>query len=712
MADAKLIEQIEKLRDEIRRHDRLYYVEAMPEISDRDYDRLMVELKALETANPELITPDSPTQRVGGEPIEGFTSVAHAAPMLSIDNTYNADDLREFDKRVRKTLGDAPFHYIVDPKIDGVAVSLRYEGGVLVLAATRGDGVRGDDITLNARTIGAIPLKLLGEGWPDVLEVRGEVYWPRSAFEAYNAERQAEGLERFANPRNGTAGTLKQHDPADVVDRGLAFIAHGLGEWSAMPAERASAIMQMLGEWGVPTGGFWQVCESIEGVLAAVDAWLIERGSVDYETDGMVAKVDELALRDQLGATSKYPRWCIAYKYAAERAQTVLRAVTFDAGRTGVITPVASFDPVQLAGTTVSNASLHNFDQIERLGVRVGDTIIVQKAGEIIPQVVGVVAELRPAEAEELAAPSVCPCEKETVLEWRAVPEGYRAFQCTSAECDEYLQRVPRKTEPDGCRKCGGAVREVDHMAELLCEADDCPSKLSARIEFFAGRGQMDIENLGPAVIEQLVVGGMVRNFADLYKLTVEPLAKLDRMAETSAENLVQAIEASKGRGLARLIAALGIRHVGGRAAEVLAARFGDMDAIAAAEIDELTALEEIGPTIAGSVREFFDSAERRDMLAEMTSLGVKMRAQAGSGGKTGTLAGRTVVITGVLDGWSRRDAQEAVKSAGGKVSSSVSKKTDFVVVGDSPGSKAAKARELGVEIIDAAELKRRLTRE
>ena len=709
MADAKLIGQIERLRNEIRRHDRLYYVEAAPEISDRQYDRLMDELKALEAANPELITPDSPTQRVGGEPIEGFQSVVHAAPMLSIDNTYNDDDLRAFDDRVRKTLRDAPFHYIVDPKIDGVAVSLRYERGLLALAATRGDGVRGDDITANARTIRAIPLQLSGAGWPDVLEVRGEIYWPRSAFKAYNTKRIEAGLDTFANPRNGAAGTLKQLDPRAVADRGLSFIAHGLGLWPNLPAGRASELIDRLGGWGIPISSFTRVCDDIDGVLAAVDEWLTRRRKVDYETDGMVAKVDELALRDQLGATSKHPRWCIAYKYAAEQGRTVLRAVTYDAGRTGVITPVARFDPVQLAGTTVSNASLHNFDQIERLDVRVGDTIVVEKAGEIIPQVVGVVAELRPDGAEAISPPTTCPCPKASALQWREIPDGYRAFQCTNPQCEEFLQRVPRKTAPEGCRKCGGDVREVDHMAELVCVAINCPSKLAARIEFFAGRNQMDIENLGPAVIDQLVASGMVCELADLYLLEAGPLAELERMGEKSADNLVAAIEAGKQRGLARLLAALGIRHVGGRAADVLAGRFGDIDSIAAARVDDLTEIDEIGPTIAASVREFFDSDAGRSTIARLKAAGVKVTAQRATAGEAGPLAGKTIVITGVLAGLSRKNAEEAIKAAGGKVASSVSKSTDFVVVGDSPGAKADKARSLEVETIDTAELKRRL---
>jgi len=791
MADAKLIEQIEHLRSEIRCHDRLYYVEAAPEISDRDYDRLMDELKALEADHPELVTPDSPTQRVGGGLVLGFNRARHEWEMLSLDNTYSEDEVRAFDRRVQEARTRLPdrlmemkrgyeenepemvpiteearqdaltflengIHYTAEPKIDGVSLSLRYEEGKLRRAITRGDGTWGDDVYVNAKVIRSIPLRLVGDDLPRVVEVRGEVYWPEADFEAFNMKRANEGLPSFANPRNGVAGTLKQLNPQVVKDRKLAFLAHGFPPYPRFEKKRGSDIMEAFRAWGVPVDPNVVICSNIEEVLAAIAAGRERLRSLGHEVDGIVIKVDELLLREIMGetwegmdkmfrergkeaslddlvqtvsnwetnqatgTTKKFPRWAIAYKYAAEQARTVLREVSYDAGRTGVITPVAHFDPVQLAGTTVSSATLHNFDQIERLDVRVGDTIVVQKAGEIIPQVVGVVAELRPDGAEAISPPTTCPCPKASALEWREIPDGYRAFQCTNPQCEEFLQRVPRKTPPAGCRKCGQAVREVDHMAELMCVAVDCPSKLTARIEFFAGRGQMDIANLGPAVIDQLVATGMVHSFAELYSLDVAELAKLERMAEKSAANLVAAIEASKGRGLARLLAALGIRHVGGRAAEVLAERFGDIDSLAAAGVDELTALDEIGPTIAASVREFFDSAAGRETVAQLKAVGVEVTAQPAAAGEgeprsvaialeRRRLAGKTVVVTGVLAGLSRKDAEAAIKAAGGRPASSVSSKTDFVVVGDSPGSKADKARELGVEIIDGAEFKRRL---
>jgi len=740
-------ERVEQLRREIRRHDRLYYVEAAPEISDREYDRLLAELKDLEAACPELVSPDSPTQRVAGEPIEGFATVEHSSPMLSIDNTYNEDQLREFDERVRRALCEAggtqlaALRYLVDPKIDGVAVLLRYDAGRLGLAATRGDGWRGDDITTNARAIRAIPLVLTGSGHPDVLEVRGEVYWPRSAFARCNARRAAEGLETFANPRNGAAGTLKQLDPRAAAERGLSFLAHGLGPTPEPIAPTASQSMRRLGEWGIPPNPNSEVCGSIDEVLAAIRDWLDRRGEADYETDGMVVKVDDLALREQLGATSKYPRWCIAYKYEAQRAETVLRSVDFQVGRLGTITPVAHFDPVQLAGTTVSNASLHNFDQIARLDVRVGDTVYVEKAGEIIPQVFQVAHDRRPADAEPIAPPPECPsCRQPTARD-----EGGVYLRCTNVEC---------------------------------------PAQIRERLRFFAARGQMDIENLGPAIIDQLVDQGLVKHFADLYGLQKDTLAGLERMGEKSAQNLLDAIEASKDRGLERVLAGLGVPHVGGTVADQLAEAFASVDDLVAAReteirraltknsvvaerlhqwllgqgsgenepeeaalepllksadvkglgkgqrdklaskyrdlaslrkasVEELTfALKEDDPSvIAKSVLDFFGSPAGRETVGLLQDAGVKMTSEASPPPPKGRqpFAGMTVLVTGTLEHFTRDSAHGAIKAAGGRAVQGVSKKTHLVVVGISPGSKADKARQLGVETIDEAEFIRRL---
>jgi len=661
-------ERIRKLRDQIRQHDYLYYVEAAPQISDRDYDRLMDQLKALEAAHPELITPDSPTQRVAGGPVEGFVTVTHAVEMLSIDNTYNEAQLREFDARVRKALGGREFHYLVDPKIDGVAVSLRYERGVLALAASRGDGRRGDDITANVRTIRSVPLKLHGGGWPDVLEVRGEVYWPRKAFDAYNAKRGAEGKATFANPRNAAAGTLKQLDASIVAERHLAFIAHGFGQMSEVPASTAGELMKLLSGWGIPTSPHGRICDDIAAAMEVIEDWLRLRGEVEYETDGMVVKVDELPLRRMLGATSRHPRWCIAYKYQAERAETMLRSVDFQVGRLGTITPVAHFDPVALAGTTVSNATLHNFDQVRRLDVHVGDAVLVEKAGEIIPQVVAVVHEKRPPGARAIRAPKKCPA-------------------------------------------CAGVAVRDEGGVYLRCINVECPAQIRQRLEFFAGRNQMDIENLGPAVIDQLVGRGLVKHFADLYSLTKADLVALERMGQKSSENLLNSIEASKSRGLVRVLAGLGIRHVGARAGEVLAERFGDIDEIARAGIEALTEIDEIGPIIARSVHDFFHSVAGRETIARLKHAGVEMTLRRRGVAGAGALAGKTVVVTGTLRSLSRSGAEQAIKAAGGRATSSVSNKTDFVVAGAAPGSKADKARQLGVEVIAEDEFLRRLGR-
>jgi len=666
---ASAAKRIEELRREIRRHDRLYYVEAKPEISDREYDKLVKELEELEKKHPDLVTPDSPTQRVSGEPIEGFPTVTHAQPMLSVDNTYNRDELSEFDGRVRRSLGRAKFHYLVDPKIDGVAVSLRYEGGSLAQAASRGNGRQGDDITANARAIRSVPLALLGDDIPQIVEVRGEIYWPRKQFQAFNEQRAQQGKETFANPRNGAAGTLKQLDPNVVAERKLAFLAHGMGEMSDRPASRASEVMDTFREWGVPVSDHIRVCDDLSDVGEVIDEWARKRHEWEYETDGAVVKVDELALRDELGATSKYPRWCIAYKYAAERAQTCLRSVDFQVGRLGTITPVAHFDPVQLAGTTVSNATLHNFDQVERLGVRVGDTIEVEKAGEIIPQVVNVVRDQRPKHTQAIRPPKKCPV-------------------------------------------CGESTSRDEGGVYVRCVNPACPAQFRERLIFFAGRNQMDIENLGPALIDQLLDGELVKDFADLYHLTAEQLEELERMGPKSARNVIEAIEQSKSRGPARLLAALGIRHVGGHAAEVLAEHFGSIDAIADASQEELAEVQGIGSVIAASVREFFASKSGKQTIRRLKEAGVRTASIRRRDLRDQPLAGQTVVVTGSLKYFSRSEAERAIKDAGGNATGSVSRNTDFVVVGESPGSKADRAEQLGVERIDEDEFLRRLGRE
>jgi DNA ligase (NAD+) len=723
--------RIEQLRDEIRRHDRLYYVEARPEISDRQYDLLIDELEGLEAEHPELVTPDSPTQRVGGEPVEGFETVQHAQPMLSIDNTYSREDLAKFDQRVRRVLaeaGEGMFHYLVDPKIDGVAISLRYEDGRLVRAITRGDGLRGDDVTFNVRTIHSVPLALLGGGWPDVLEVRGEIYWPREAFEACNARRVEAGDPPFANPRNGAAGTLKQLDPRIVARRGLAFLAHGLGEMSAEPAETASGCFRRLGEWGVPVGEFSRVCDDIDGAWEAIEQWYERRDEAAYATDGAVVKIDELDLRETLGTTSKYPRWAIAYKYEAQRGRAVLDNVSFQVGRTGVVTPVAHFDAIPLAGTKVSNASLHNFDQVERLDIHYGDTILVEKAGEIIPHVVGVDPASRPDQAKRVSPPEACP-ECDQLLQWEPPRPGYIAYRCTTPTCPKHLQRRQRKTVPGACGECGNPVEIVDRMVDLRCTNPECPAQFREHLKFFAGRNQMDIDGLGEAVVDRLIEEGLVTHFADLYHLQAGQIVGLKmgehvnekgtvvehRLQEKSAANLLAGIEASKSRGMARVLASLGVEHVGGRASQLLAKAFPDIDTLSQAGQPELTAIDEVGPTIAGSLRAFFDSPGGRDTIGRLREAGVDLTShqyrQGDQGDTPGArpMEGLSIVVTGTLEGFSRKEAKDAIEAAGGRAASSVSGKTSFVVAGESPGSKLDKARRLGVEVIDEVEFARRL---
>jgi len=698
-------ERIKQLRAAIARHDTLYYIDAAPEIDDRAYDRLMNELKALEAAHPEFITEDSPTRRVGGGPVEGFARVTHALPMLSIDNTYDANEVRNFDATLRKSLGETTFHYTVEPKVDGVAASLRYEHGMLVRAATRGDGQVGDDITSNARTIRPIPLRLVGDGWPDVLEVRGEIYWPRKTFAAYNVLLLAKGpsgkkqVEELANPRNGCAGTIKLKEPSKVAECGLAFFVHGLGECSERFVGQASEVMRRLQDWGLPVNPHLSVCEDVEAVLTIIDVWAREKAEADYDTDGMVVKIDELALRDELGQTNKFPRWCIAYKYPAEQKNTVLRACLHSVARQGTITPIAQFDAVHLAGTTVVQASMHNYDQVQRLDVHVGDTISVEKAGEIIPRVVQVVFEKRLA-----AATPITPI-----------------------------------TPPAHCPSCHQPTQRDEGGVYLRCPNVECPAQIRARLEFFAGRDQMDIDGLGESVIDKLVSRRLVHHFADLYKLELTDLAPLTKEGEAwmkkqqeatlpgfvptptkpskakkqelqFAHNLKKAIADSRDRDLPRVLAALGIRHVGGRAAQVLAERFGDMDALATADVETLQDVHEIGPVIAQSVYDFFRSPSGAETIRRLKDVGVTMRLLTPMRRGEGPLAGKTVVITGTLERFLRKAAEDAIAAAGGRATSSVSKKTSFVVVGTEPTSgKLEKARTLGVETIDEAEFERRL---
>ncbi|MEW4568371.1 NAD-dependent DNA ligase LigA [Tautonia sp. JC769] len=667
MATDDVVRAVNELRLEIEKHNRLYYVEAAPVISDRDYDRLLKQLEDLEAAHPELITPDSPTQRVGGEPIAAFETIRHAVPMLSIENTYTLDEIREWDRRVRKGLTEGEsLRYVVELKVDGVAVSLRYEKGALVLGATRGDGERGDDITSNLRTVRGVPLTLLDDP-PSLLEARGEVYMTNSELARLNEGRKAEGLAPFANPRNATAGSLKLLDPKICGRRRLLFVAHGLGDVSGIDAQSYSEILASIREWGIPVSPHNAAFDDIEQVIQHANDWETRRHDLDFQIDGLVIKVDDLGQRARLGSRSKSPRWVIAYKYEAEQAITTILGITVQVGKTGKLTPVAELEPVPLAGTVVRRASLHNPDEIERKGVRIGDTVVIQKAGEIIPQVVRVEVDARDGSEQPYAFPGRCP------------------------SCDAPIERTPG---------------EVD--ARCTNPPSKCPDQLKEWLRWFAHRDAMDVDGLGEKLIEQLVDRGLVRSLGDLYRLDEETLAGLDRMGKKSAANLVRELDQSKHRTLDRLLTALTIRHVGTRMAEVLALRFRSIDAIRSASLEELEAVPEVGHVVAASIRHFFDDPTHQALLDDLLEAGVvpePLPEPEAAGGLP--LAGKTVVITGTLPRRSRAEAEAVVKRAGGKVTGSVSKNTSYLIAGAEPGSKLEKARQLGITILDEDELDR-----
>jgi DNA ligase (NAD+) len=650
--------QIEQLRSEIRRHDYLYYVLNQPEISDQQYDKLFAQLKVLEQAHPELLTPDSPTQRVSGQPLEGFTTIRHAVPMLSMDNTYNADELRAFDERVRKQLGGKDYGYVVELKIDGLAISLRYEEGKLVTAATRGDGEVGDDVTANVRTVKAIPLVLLdGRKVPRVAEFRGEVYMPTKSFLELNKLRTETGEPPFANPRNAAAGSLKLLDARITATRNLSFFAYATGELSEPLGKDHYDTLKRFKEFGLPVNPYIRKAKDIDEVIKICLSWSDKRLSLGYLIDGMVIKVNRFEQRDMLGATGRAPRWCISYKFAAEQAETVVESIDVQVGKSGILTPVANLRAVQLSGTTVKRASLHNFDEMNRLDVRVGDTVVIEKAGEIIPQVIEVNRELRPA--------------------------GAVAF------------RVPRK-----CPNCGSTVAKDKEGVYVRCTNPDCLGQLKERLKYFAGRGQMDIEHLGTSLIDQLVDNGLVNDFADIYKLEVSQLAGLERMAQKSAANVIEAIEQSKRRPLWRLVAALGIRHIGGQSAQILTEHFGSLEKLMNADLSSLESIDQIGPIMAKSVYDYFRDPKNKAVVSRLLAAGVKPRSPEKTQ-RTGGLTGKTVVVTGTLENLTRQQVEQAIKRVGGKPSSSVSKKTDFVLAGEQPGSKLDKARKLGVKVIN-----------
>jgi DNA ligase (NAD+) len=661
-----------RLCEEIERHNRLYFLEATPEITDQQFDALMHELLDVEKKYPSLVTPESPSQRVGGAPLSEFETVTHTVPMLSIDNTYNEGELRAFDDRVRRGLEGAHPAYVVELKVDGVAISVRFEDGQFVRAATRGDGVQGDDVSQNVRTIRVLPIRLTGTP-PGVLEVRGEVFMHNKELERINALREAAGEPPLANPRNTTAGTLKMLDSRVVAQRRLDMVFYDIAVTEGLSIPSHWETLSALKSFGLPVSQHSVRCKNIEDVLNVCEEWERRRNDLDYEIDGLVVKVDSAAQRRQLGSTSKSPRWVIAYKYPAQVARTKLNNITLQVGKTGVITPVAELEPVPLAGTIVKRATLHNFEELERKDVRVGDTVEVQKAGEIIPQVLRFVPELRPASAKKFPLPKKCPV-------------------------------------------CGGEVHKDPEGVFWRCLSPSCPAQLKERIRYFASRGAMDIEGMGPAVIEELVDNGLVKDFADLYELTAEQLAsvlikdakgsrKQNPAEMKSVKNLIAGIDVSKQRPLDRLLHGLGIRHVGAHTAEVLAEQFGDMRRLMEASVEELEQVHEIGHVVAASIRDFFDTDRNRELIGRLEAHGVNMRAekrQAESGGTV--FEGKTFVVTGSLINYSRDEIHERIKRLGGKAASSVSKKTDYVVAGEEAGSKLEKARELGVRVLSEDE--------
>lgn len=656
-----------ELRTLIDHHNTKYYVDAAPEISDREFDRLLVELTAIETAHPELVTPDSPTQRVGGAPIEGFVKVTHAVPMLSIENSYSEADLRKFDADVRKALpAGSTVEYTVELKIDGVSMSLRYENGRLAVAATRGSGGVGDDVTHNVRTIAAVPLKLAGRKPPAVFEARGEVYMSRTEFARINAEQTKAGEPPYKNARNLTAGTLKQLDPKEAATRKMSFFGYGTGATDGVAIKSQTELFETLKAFGIPVNPHTKLCQTIDEVLAYCNEWDAKRKELTYDTDGMVVKVNDFAQRARLGFTAKVPRWAKAYKFEAEQAVSKLGGVEFSLGKFGELTPVALFDPpVELAGTTVSRASMHNASWVAEHDVRYGDAVVVEKKGEIIPQVVEVIHADRTGKEKPITWPTTCP-------------------------------------------KCGGPVEkeETENSYNYVCaNTGTCPGQVAKRVEGFARRTRMDIDGLGGEVAIQLVDSGLVRSVTDLYRLTKEQLLTLDKFAGQRAKNLLDGIERSKGRGLARLIPALSIYSVGESMAEVLVEAFPSIDALTAATQDEIAKVKGFGPKRAKFVYDYFHSPTGEKLVQEFKELGLKLthdRKAAPAGGLP--LAGKTVVVTGSLVNYDRVTIESTIKEYGGKTSGSVSKKTDFVLAGDKAGSKLDKAKELGVPVVTEAE--------
>jgi len=656
-----LKKKIEKLRDEIRHHDYLYYVLDQPRISDKEYDNLMRKLKVLEDAHPEFRSKDSPTVRVSGGILEGFKTVRHKQKMMSLDNTYSFDELKDWSERVQKGLGSQEkVTYVVELKIDGVSANITYKLGRLTIGATRGDGETGEDVTANIKTLRAIPLVLLGQDIPDFIEIRGEVYMDKKDFKRLNKEREERGEVLFANPRNAASGSLKLLDTNLVANRGLNFFAHSLGEYKGSPIATQQSFFDHLKQWGVRTNLLSKHCKDLAEAIDYCRLWQEKREKLSYEIDGVVIKVDKFSQQKRLGVTLKSPRWAVAYKFPARQATTKVLGINVQVGRTGVVTPTAELEPVECSGVIIRHATLHNFDEIKRLNIRVGDRILLERAGDVIPKVVKVVEHKG---KKPFAIPKVCPV-------------------CSAK-----------------------VVKEKEEDVAYRCINPSCPAQLERGLIHFASRQAMDIEGLGEAVVEQLVSKGMVKNFADIYSLSQKDLMKLELFKEKKSQKLLSAIEKSKKKGLSRIIYGLGIRNVGEKAAYLLAQKFKTMENLLQAKQEELDAIYEVGPVMAASVVEFFEQPQTRELIHKLKEAGLNFK-ETMIDIKKSALTGKRVVFTGELKSFSRLQAESIVRQMGGNSSSSVSRETDFVVVGESPGSKFDKAKRLGVKVINEAEFK------
>ncbi|HVO82377.1 MAG TPA: NAD-dependent DNA ligase LigA [Terriglobales bacterium] len=663
---------LESLRDKIRHHEYRYYVLDNPEISDAEFDVLMDELKKLEAEHPTLITPDSPTQRVGGKPREGFVKVRHSSPMLSLDNTYSEDELRNWERRVHELSGRKDIEYVCELKLDGMSLALRYGDSKLARGITRGDGSEGEDVTLNVRTVRSVPLSIAREklkkaGISADFEVRGEMLMPIPAFKRMNEEREQKGLSLFANPRNATAGTVRQLEPSITAERRLDYFAYMLLQNGRTYFDRHSRTLDALEEAGFKVNPHRKLAKSFEQVWGFIREWEEKRDSLDYEIDGIVIKVDRTALQDELGYTGKAPRWAIAYKYAARAGITHVDDILVQVGRTGKLTPVAVLKPVPIGGTTVSRATLHNMDEIERLGVKIGDWVEVERGGDVIPKVT-------------------------RVIEDKVHPRGHKVFHM-----------------PERCPECGTKIVRTEGEVDYRCVNANCPAKLRETILHFASRHVMNIEGMGDALVNQLTERGMVKNVADIYKLTKDDLLRLERMGDKSAQNVLDEIGESKKLPLERVIFGLGIRFVGERTAQFLAEHFGSMDVLMDAKEDELEEVNEVGPRIAASITEFFQNPKNRELVKELREADLTFSGKKKQRGTA--LAGKTFVLTGTLTHYSRDQAKQMIEDAGGRVASAVSKKTDYVVAGSDAGSKLDKARELGIAVIGEEEMQRLLGR-